>query len=105
MKDWCWYCKAKKSNVSILFLEQVFQVRDHSLVLLLAPGSVMDEKVKCSVMLRYGFSLWGLGKAVVIEVVLEFQLLLSTKDLIIITVSSQMEVIDFTLLEDVYGFI
>jgi len=65
----------------------------------------MDEKVKCSVMLRYGFSLWGLGKAVVIEVVLEFQLLLSTKDLIIITVSSQMEVIDFTLLEDVYGFI
>lgn len=59
----------------------------------------------CSVMLRYGFSLKGLGKAAVIEVVLELQLLLSTKDLIIITVSSQMEAIDFKLLEDVYGFV
>ena len=56
-------------------------------------------------MLRYGFSLKGLGKAAVIEVVLELQLLLSTKDLIIITVSSQMEAIDFKLLEDVYGFV
>lgn len=65
----------------------------------------MDEKVKCNVMQINDCYLKGLGRATITEVIWEFQLQLSTKDLIIITVSSQMEVIGFKLLEDVYGFI